>query len=78
LPPAAFFGSSLALLCIGGALFSGQLKWLLLALFCGYFCAWIGHFVFEKNRPASFKRPLYSFIGDWVMYVDIWRGRIPF
>jgi hypothetical protein len=40
--------------------------------------AWIGHFVFEKNRPASFQRPLYSFLGDWAMYRDIWRGRIPF
>ncbi|MDH4290508.1 MAG: DUF962 domain-containing protein, partial [Aquincola sp.] len=40
--------------------------------------AWVGHFVFEKNKPASFKRPLYSFMGDWVMYRDIWTGRINF
>ena len=33
---------------------------------------------FEKNKPASFKRPLYSFMGDWVMYKDIWTGKIPF
>ena len=32
--------------------------------------AWIGHFVVKKNKPASFKRPLYSFMGDWVMYKD--------
>ena len=37
----------------------------------------VGHFGFEKNRPASFKRPLYSFIGDWVMYKDIWTGKVP-
>lgn len=37
-----------------------------------YGFAWVGHFVFEKNHPASFKRPLYSFIGDWAMYRDIW------
>jgi hypothetical protein len=47
-------------------------------LLCGYGCAWIGHFVFEKNKPASFKRPLYSFIGDWVMYRDMCRGRVSF
>ena len=43
----------------------------------GYGFAWIGHFGFEKNRPASFKRPLYSFRGDWVMWRDILTGRIP-
>ena len=40
--------------------------------------AWIGHFMFEKNKPASFKRPLYSLMGDWVMYKDIWTGKIRF
>jgi hypothetical protein len=38
--------------------------------------AWIGHFGFEKNKPASFKQPFYSFLGDWVMYRDIWVGRV--
>ncbi len=38
--------------------------------------AWVGHFGFEKNKPASFKRPLYSFMGDWAMYRDIWLGRV--
>jgi hypothetical protein len=50
----------------------------LYGLLCGYGCAWIGHFVFEKNKPASFKRPLYSFMGDWVMYKDMWTGKIKF
>jgi hypothetical protein len=43
---------------------------------CGYGFAWVGHFFFEKNRPATFKYPFYSFMGDWVMYADIWRGRV--
>lgn len=34
------------------------------------------HFFFEKNRPATFRDPLYSFLGDWAMYRDLWRGRI--
>ena len=37
----------------------------------GYGFAWIGHFFFEKNHPATFKYPLYSFMGDWMMFKDI-------
>ena len=57
---------------------TGKPQYLLYGLLCGYGCAWIGHFVFEKNKPASFKRPLYSFMGDWVMYKDMWTGKIKF
>ncbi len=73
-----FLGSSLGLICLSMLVYSGQWWWLPLGLLCGYACAWIGHFGFEKNKPASFKRPLYSFMGDWVMYKDIWTGKIPF
>jgi hypothetical protein len=52
--------------------------WLLALPVCGYGFAWLGHFVFEKNKPATFKHPLYSFLGDWVMYKDMWVGRITF
>lgn len=52
--------------------------WLLAALLCGYAFAWIGHFLFEKNRPATFKHPVYSFIGDWVMLKDVLAGKIKF
>ena len=52
------------------------LLWLL-PLF-GYGFAWVGHFFFEKNRPATFKHPLYSLMGDFVMYKDIWSGKIRF
>lgn len=50
--------------------------WLLAVPLTGYGFAWIGHFVFEKNRPATFKYPLYSLAGDWVMFFDILRGRV--
>ncbi|MDL5033487.1 DUF962 domain-containing protein [Pelomonas sp. APW6] len=73
-----FLGSSLALLCLGALLVTGQWAWLVAGLLCGYGFAWIGHFVFEKNRPASFRRPLWSFMGDWRMYFEIWTGRLPF
>ena len=73
-----FLGSSLGLVCLALAWVSANAAWILAGLLAGYACAWIGHFGFEKNKPASFKRPLYSFMGDWVMYKDIWTGRIPF
>ena len=73
-----FVGSTLALLCLAMLAYTGKPQYLVYGLLCGYGCAWVGHFVFEKNKPASFKRPLYSFMGDWVMYKDIWTGKIPF
>ena len=71
-----FAGSSLSLLCLVALVVTRNPWWLPAGLLCGYGFAWVGHFVFEKNRPASFKRPLYSFLGDWAMYKDIWRGKV--
>jgi len=73
-----FIGSSLALTCFALLIATGNPWWLVAALVAGYGFAWVGHFAFEKNRPASFKQPLFSFMGDWVMYRDIWTGRIRF
>ena len=73
-----FVGSSLGLVCLATMFVTGNPLWLLAGLLCGYAFAWVGHFGFEKNKPASFKRPLYSFMGDWVMYKDIWTGKIKF
>lgn len=42
----------------------------------GYGFAWVGHFVFEKNRPATFKHPFYSIMGDFRMFWDILTGRV--
>jgi hypothetical protein len=70
-----FAGSTLALLSVHILMVTGNLWWLLAALVSGYGLAWIGHFVFEKNRPATFKHPLYSFMGDWVMYWQMLTGR---
>ena len=42
----------------------------------GYGPAWVGHFFFEKNRPATFRYPFYSLAGDFVMFRDILLGRV--
>jgi hypothetical protein len=73
-----FAGSTLALICLVLLFATANPWWLATGVVAGYGFAWIGHFAFEKNRPASFKQPFYSFMGDWVMYKDIWTGRITF
>ncbi|HEY2011469.1 MAG TPA: DUF962 domain-containing protein [Rhizomicrobium sp.] len=73
-----FLGSALALFCLLELLFTGDLWWLAAGLVCGYGFAWFAHMVFEKNRPATFRQPLYSFMGDWVMFWQILTGKIPF
>ncbi|CAN5358491.1 hypothetical protein BH10PSE3_BH10PSE3_16050 [soil metagenome] len=44
----------------------------------GYGFAWIGHFVFEKNRPATFKYSLYSLAGDFQLWFEVVTGKRPF
>ena len=69
-------GSMCALMFLIFAIYLKQYKLVPVSLLIGYFFAWIGHFIFEKNKPATFKYPLYSFIGDWVMLKDIFTGKI--
>ena len=71
-----FIGSCGVLAFIALAILQRDARWLIAAPLCGYGFAWIGHFVFEKNRPATFRHPLYSLMGDWVMFKDVLTGRI--
>lgn len=69
-----FIGSWLVLACVAAAILVNW-KWILAAPLCGYGFAWVGHFAFEKNRPATFQYPLWSLMGDWVMFKDILIGK---
>jgi len=71
-------GSTIVLLLLALALGLTQARWLLLVPLVGYGFAWVGHFRFERNRPATFQYPLYSLMGDWVMYWQVLTGKIKF
>lgn len=70
-------GTLLVLLAIVIAVWRRDARWLIAAPVLGYGLAWIGHFVFEHNRPATFRHPLYSLAGDFVMLKDVLLRRLP-
>jgi len=70
-------GSMLILATIAGAV-ATQSWWLLATLpVQGYGFAWLGHFGFEHNKPATFQYPLYSLMGDWKMFWQTITGKLP-
>jgi len=71
-----FFGSLLSTVAFIVAIFTKLWIALILVPFLGYGFAWIGHYFVEKNKPATFTYPIYSLIGDWVMFKDILVGKI--
>lgn len=73
-----FVGTSLVILIFVLALVAGNGGWLLALPVAGYGFAWVGHFFFEKNRPATFQHPFYSLLGDFAMYRDMLRGKVAF
>lgn len=73
-----FIGTTIALACLLHAFSTLNFWWVLLGIVQGYAFAWIGHFFFEHNRPATFTYPFYSLAGDWVMWSEILSGKIRF
>lgn len=73
-----FAGSVFGLYCLVMIVTTLNFSWLIAALLVGYGCAWVGHFFFEHNKPATFQYPLYSFMGDWKMFWEILTRKIAF
>lgn len=71
-----FLGSSLIIFMCIFVISTEKWIWLLSLPFLGYGFAWLGHFFYEKNKPATFTYPWYSLLGDWVMFKDILTGKI--
>ena len=72
-----FVGTNAAVVLALLAARHGNAWYLLAALIAAYALAWIGHFFVEKNRPATFTYPLWSFAADWKMWAFTWTGRLP-
>ncbi|RDV13062.1 DUF962 domain-containing protein [Pontibacter diazotrophicus] len=70
-----FTGTGLLILVAVVAIALGNYLWLLLVPVIGYGFAWVGHFFFERNKPATFKYPFYSLASDFKLFFDILRGR---
>ena len=73
-----FTGPSLGAGLVLAALATGRWWLLPVALVQGYAFAWVGHFCFERNRPATFRHPWFSFRGDWRLWWDLLTGRARF
>jgi hypothetical protein len=71
-----YAGTTGVILSVAAALATRRWGLLALAPLFGYGFAWAGHFFIEKNRPATFKYPLYSLAADFVMYGKMLRGKM--
>lgn len=71
-----YIGTSLVIACLLYGIYSGKFWLLAFIPLCGYGFAWFGHFVLEKNRPATFKYPFYSLASDFVMYYHMLTGQV--
>lgn len=73
-----FIGTTIVFALTLTAIYHKTPRLLVLVPIAGYGFAWIGHFFFEKNKPATFQYPLWSLKSDFKMYFDILSGKITF
>ena len=71
-----YFGTGLGLAFLAAAVLFGDWRLLVVALFVGYGFAWLGHALVERNRPATFRHPFWSFISDFRMFALWLAGRL--
>jgi hypothetical protein len=71
-----YFGTIAALLALCAAAAQRDWRWLLAAPVIGYAPAWLGHLVFEHNKPETFGHPGWSLISDFRMLGLALAGRL--
>ncbi len=72
-----YIGTSLGLVLLAGAVAAGSWALAAAGLVCGYAFAWIGHALVERNRPATFTHPWWSFVSDFRMLFTWLGGGLP-
>ena len=73
-----FLGTSLLFVVIGYVIYSGKERFLWYLPIVGYGFAWFSHLVFEKNKPATFKYPLWSLLSDFKLFFELITGKQKF
>jgi hypothetical protein len=73
-----FIGTLFVFLILAYAIYSQRFNLLVLIPLLGYGFAWVGHFFFEKNKPATFKYPFYSLRSDFKLFFELLRGKEKF
>ena len=71
-----FIGSTLGLICLIATFITGTLWFIPAGFVLGYGLAWCGHFFIQRNKPATFQYPLWSFRADWKMWALSATGRM--
>jgi hypothetical protein len=71
-----FIGTSLAVLLLTFFIWRGVWFYFPVCLIVGYGFSWVGHFFIEKNKPASFQYPFWSFISDYKMLFFMVLGKM--
>ena len=61
-------GTAIAAASLAAWLATGRTRYLGLALVGSYGPAWLGHYLYERNKPASFNNPLWSLRADLLMF----------
>ncbi|MFN7312505.1 MAG: Mpo1-like protein [Bacteroidota bacterium] len=70
-----FIGTALVFVCLALGIYTSNSLWYWLSPVVGYGFAWVGHFFFEKNKPATFQYPLWSLLSDFRLFFEILTGK---
>lgn len=73
-----FIGTALLFVILGIAIYLSRFSLLWLIPIVGYGFAWVGHFFFEKNKPATFQYPFYSLASDFILFWELLTGKQKF
>jgi len=71
-----FVATSIGIVCTVAFLWTLNLKIIVIGLMVSYGLAWIGHLLFENNKPLTWTNPLHSFLADLKMYSYILLGKM--